>query len=75
MGGSQARLSLPSDLRDPLGMLHFSPTDPKHTVPPRGDRRLLTYFPHPGRCQAEAYFWFQVEEGQEDQQGQDTLHR
>ena len=56
-GSILARFSLPSDLRDPCGVLPFSPTDPKHTVPPRGWLEgLLTYFLHPGWCQAEADF-------------------
>lgn len=64
-----SRLSLSRDLRDPPCVLSFSLTDPKHTVSPRGWlEALLTYFPHPGWCQAEADFWFQVGKGQQDSQ-------
>lgn len=68
-GSIPGRLSLSSDLRDPLCVLSFSLTDPKHTVSPRGWlEELLTYFPHPGWCQAETDFWFQVGKGQQDSQ-------
>lgn len=73
---SQARLSLPSDLRDTLGVLSFLPKDPKHTVPPRGWLEgLLTYFPHRGSCQAKVDFWFRVAKGEQDRQRWENLHR
>lgn len=73
---SQAKLKLLSDLKDSCGVLPFSPTDLRHTVPPRRWLEdVLTYFSHHGWCQAEEDSLFQVGKGQQDQQWWERLHR
>lgn len=72
----QAKLNLLSDLKDSCGVLPFSPTDLRHTVPPRRWLEgLLTSFSYRGWCQAEEDPLFQVRRGQQDQQWWERLHR